>query len=149
MPRVRALLFPQPYLQLRCLLWGTKGLQTGSSAPPLHICKPRVSTAHRWSLNSSPRASATNPGTPCLYHQDRAGHGALQGGQLRGGGGAALTIAEEAGGARALQDVVLTESPIEALHHVLGVALALPTQALAPARAWLHVPGADADFIVR
>lgn len=50
-----------------------------------------------------------------------------------GGRGAALTIAEEARGARALQDIVLAERPIKTLPQVLGVALALPTQALAPA----------------
>lgn len=44
----------------------------------------------------------------------------------------ALTIAEEAGGARALQHIVLAEVPIEALHQVLGVALTLPTETLAP-----------------
>jgi len=60
----------------------------------------------------------------------------------------ALTIAEEAGGARALQHVVLAEVPIEALHQVLGVALTLPTETLAPTRARLHVPRADAGFVV-
>lgn len=65
-----------------------------------------------------------------------------------GGGRAALTIAEEARGARALQDIVLAERPIEALRQVLGVALALPAQALAPARARLHISGADAGFVV-
>lgn len=44
----------------------------------------------------------------------------------------ALTIAEEAGGARALQHVVLAEVPIEALHQVLRVALTLPTETFTP-----------------
>lgn len=48
-------------------------------------------------------------------------------------GAAATIIAEEAGGTWALQDIVLAERPIEALRQVLGVALALPTQALTPA----------------
>lgn len=55
-----------------------------------------------------------------------------------------LTVAEEAGGARALQDVVLAEVPIKALHLALEVTLALPADTFAPARAHLVVPRADA-----
>lgn len=69
-------------------------------------------------------------------------------GGLWGCSGGSLTVAEEAGGARALQDVELAEGAIKAQGLVLGVALALPAQALAPPRARLHVPGADAGFVV-
>lgn len=65
-----------------------------------------------------------------------------------GGLWGALTVAEEAGGARALQDVELAEGAVEAQGLVLGVALALPAQALAPPRARLRVPRADAGFVV-
>lgn len=64
------------------------------------------------------------------------------------GSGVALTVAEEAGGARALQDVVLAEVPVEALRLALEVALALPAETLAPARAHLVVPRADAVCFV-
>lgn len=129
-------------LWLSCFFWGTKRLQTDSRASSMHICKHTVPTAHCWSFSSL-----------CQCHQPRdtlpvpQAQRAPQLGDV-GGRGAALTIAEEARGARALQDIVLAERPIKTLPQVLGVALALPAQALAPARAWLHIPGADTGFVV-
>lgn len=126
-------------LWLSCIFWGAKRLQTDSTASSLQVCKHTVPRAHRWSFSSL-----------CQCHQprDTLAQRIPQLGEDVGGSGAALTVAEETGGARALQDVVLAKCPIETLRQVLRVALALPAQALAPARAWLHIPGADTGFIV-
>lgn len=137
---------PWPCLQLSCFVWGAKGLQTDSTASSLHICKHRVPAAHRQSLNPPCQCHQPRDTQPVPPGQSRAQHIPQLGDA--GGGGAVLTIAEEAGGAWALQDVVLAERPVEALYQVLGVALALPAQALAPARARLHIPRADAGFVV-
>jgi len=110
-------------------------LQAQSPHSPSLLAQPPLCQCHQ------PRATLpVPPGQSRAQDTPRRGDA--------GGGGAALTVAEEAGGARALQDVVLAERPVEALRQVLGVALALPAQALAPARARLHIPGADAGFIV-
>lgn len=132
----RAVPFPQPCLWL---FGGAQGLQTDSTPSSLHVCECRVPAAHHCSL--SPRASASTPLTPCQCPQVRHIP------QL-GGSGGALTVAEEARGARALQDVELAEGAVEARGLLLGVALALPAQALAPARARLRVPGPDTRLVV-
>lgn len=68
-PGTGAAPLPGPVCASPAFFWGAEGLQTDSMAPSLHICKPRVPTAH-WSLNP-PRHQ---PGTPRLCHQDGARH---------------------------------------------------------------------------
>lgn len=138
--------FPQPCLWLPHFLWGAQGLQRrfflGCKQTPQH---PPCLSASAESLppitgHSTPRASATSPGHPvCATRPSTSPGWGLWG---------ALTVAEEAGGARARQDVELAEGAVEAQALVLGVALALPAQALAPPRARLRVPRADAGFVV-
>lgn len=118
---------PQPCLWLPRCLWGAQGMQALHSILPAR-CRSRVPapiTGHPTPVPVPPVQDTS------LCHS-----------------GGALTVAEEAGGARALQDIELAEGAVEAQDLVLGVALALPAQALAPARARLHIPGADAGFVV-
>lgn len=102
------------------------------------ICKRGNVTALRPSLGF-PSILGCIPGSdlPCPRSPQPVIHPSVPlrpaAGTREGGSGVVLTVAEEAGGARALQDVVLAEVPVEALHLALQVALALPADTLAPA----------------